>query len=66
VQGVGFSTGDLSSGELALELDVEGRLGTIYLSQAMWATLGERAGWISKEEAHRMVDIDFNQGKKEP
>lgn len=46
VQGVGFSAGELSSGELELKLDVEGRLGSVYLSRDMWLALGERAGWV--------------------
>ncbi len=45
VSGVGFSGGGMDSGELALELNVEGRTGTVYLSREMWLALGAQAGW---------------------
>lgn len=48
--GVGFSaSGEMSSGELALELNVEGKTGTCYLSREMWNELGVRAGWATYE-----------------
>lgn len=47
-QGVGFSaSGEMSSGELPLLLNIEGREGTVYLSREMWEALGEKADWLA-------------------
>ncbi len=34
--GIGFSTGEMSSGELELKLDIRGTTGSVYLSKEMW------------------------------
>lgn len=52
--GVGFSVkrpAELSCGELPLELDVEGRTGSVYLSESMWRELGVTAGWLDVESS---------------
>ena len=52
VSGVGFGPkqGELmSSGELGLLLDVEGRTGTVYLSKEMRLQLGSLAGWAGPD-----------------
>ena len=50
--GVGFGRGgEMDAGEVPLELDVEGRKGTVYLSQGMWIAIGLQAGWITDEAA---------------
>ncbi len=44
-EGVGFSIAGPCSGELGLELDVEGVKGTVYLSREMWVVMGAKMGW---------------------
>ena len=63
VQGVGFSAGEgeMCSGELALELDIEGRKGTVYLSHLMWLAVGHRAGWVTEEELDKAWDEEVGQ-----
>lgn len=51
VQGVGFSAPQdepLDAGEVHMILDVEGRTGSVYLSEDMWRALGEKGGWIER------------------
>lgn len=57
VEGVGFHIPQLTSpghtpeseqepsGELPMVLTVEGRVGTVYLSESIWRAIGETAGW---------------------
>ena len=65
VQGVGFSSPQddpMDSGELPMLLDVEGRTGTVYLSHSMWAALGFKAGWLTKEEELAIWEREYGDG----
>ena len=56
--GMGWSGEDLSSGELPIKLGIDGRTGTFFLSRAMWASMGAKAGWMSQEEADEIWEED--------
>jgi len=57
VEGVGFAPKrEMSSGEIRLDLCVEGRTGTVWLSREMWLGIGAMAGWVSEEEADAAWD----------
>lgn len=49
-EGVGFSVGEMDSGELELKLNVESHKGSVYLSREIWLALGVRAGWHDDSE----------------
>lgn len=51
IQEVGFSVHEKdSSGEIRLQLDVNGHVGDTWLSYEMWKSIGEHAGWIKSDE----------------
>jgi len=50
-EGSGFRFVGMNSGELELEMNVEGRTGSVFLSREMWYQMGAEAGWIEQEEA---------------
>jgi len=61
--GCGFSTGDMSSGELEMKMNVFGAEGSVFLSKSMWQALGERAGFDSgeKELSELPLPVDWHQ-----
>ena len=47
---VALITGELDRhGELELKLEVDGRLGSVWISQEFWEAIGEKVGWIGEE-----------------
>ncbi len=61
-EGCGFRVpGNMSSGEIELVLNVEGREGSVWLSKPMWYHIGARAGWATEKEA---LDVWNEETKK--
>ena len=53
VEGVGFHIPrpqHKDCGEVEMVLTVQGREGTVYLSQGMWEAIGESCGWLEKSD----------------
>lgn len=56
-----ITTGDMDSGEIALHLLVGAdgpheRQGTVYLSQTMWNTVAEQAGWPTADSTRDTIE----------
>jgi len=47
----GFRFGSMDSGEIELILNVEGREGSVYLSEEMWQAIGEKAGFTQSDSS---------------
>lgn len=67
VEGFGLSPhAEMSSGELRLDLNVEGREGTVFLSKEMWLCIGALAGWCSQKEADDAWDAATRDAELTP